>query len=780
MVDKGTVLRLDRLPFAACDATAGVENEFQVAVKGAAQDVDLPRWIESSAYYTNLLKRIERGELPPEKGQVLNRLLQTGREEIWVNSWVRFPFTLLSAEARRLLEEDLQSDKRNPALGLRSDHHRFLQRDGRGETVVRVPISYLLKLALADVMGTSPFWPKTLSRTGKSLLNHFSNDNTSPEITSFYLSSVTTTDELGQAVARETALRFLLTQLLVSYANDRFGLSDSGQEALLYAAPTTPNRQQELNSAISDSFYRELFMNPCLSGWDRGEEKQRYMQLCHEVLSRSQLNTIGELREAGILTNDLVRLPRISNTSLANNGTHISLGSTMLTGFRAAGVRTFSAAEEKNLGDLVIKIVEHFLPLFVGTLSAAPYRIPYTAFRPETVLGFLAHELDHTHLRMLWRRWQKKSDLRILGQTVSPFGPLLLDRFLERMFRLKGDFVPDFRLIDYFAALLSTDQCAAFDGSLGSADRLKRELEQQGVFDHRMGFYCLYRMREYDKSGYFGFEGRHHSLFPSLRTDLAQAVNLQLLITALAVKYIAEGRVSHEDIPDIPRVESERRQVFFDSAIGIPTFFVKQHTPNKLLRRIVARAAGVRQSRRYPGYLRVQNTEYRRALVEVIQSDGPDLIEHFDCANTIQDIRQRIDNPDTYGAAGRLLEPILSRAGAKSALDLPATEFNMQAETSYRVDVRKRYLEEGLDCLTECVQAMSSSSLCAETRRACGLLVEQQRILDKVNASRFAIVSGQASPALVRDTIVLLLLVITAEKSRSSESASIPAETACG
>jgi hypothetical protein len=31
------------------------------------------------------------------------------------------------------------------------------------------------------------------------------------------------------------------------------------------------------------------------------------------------------------------------------------------------------------------------------------------------VLGFLPHELDYTHLRMIWRRWRKKADLNFFG-----------------------------------------------------------------------------------------------------------------------------------------------------------------------------------------------------------------------------------------------------------------------------------------------------------------------------------------------------------------------------
>ncbi len=262
-------------------------------------------------------------------------------------------------------------------------------------------------------------------------MGHFSNDNTSPETFSFHVVQIRPEAGSGRALAKETAKRFLLTQLLVMYANHQFALEESGQKAILYFSPHPPVRQKQLNECISDSFYRELFMSPCLSGWDNGQEKHAYMCLCHQVLSRSQLNAVAKLREAGIITRNLVVLPNVSNISLANNGTHISIGSNKLTSSLSDQHSAFGRPHEKYLGDLVIKIVEHFLPLFVGTYSAAPYRLDFTDFHPERVLGFLPHELDYTHLRMLWRRWKKKASLKVLGQPITPFGLKSFDRVLS-------------------------------------------------------------------------------------------------------------------------------------------------------------------------------------------------------------------------------------------------------------------------------------------------------------------------------------------------------------
>ena len=173
----------------------------------------------------------------------------------------------------------------------------------------------------------------------------------------------------------------------------------------------------------------------------------------------------------GCLLTQLLVLPHTSNLSLANNGVHVSIGSTKLSRALASSASGFGPGDEKYLGDLVLKIVEHFLPLFVGTYSGAPYRLDFTDFHPERVLGFLAHELDFTHLRMLWRRWKKKARNRVLSRSLTPFGPEPLDRALKFLFSLKGDLVQDIRLLDYPVALMGTETSSALDGSPGNGRR---------------------------------------------------------------------------------------------------------------------------------------------------------------------------------------------------------------------------------------------------------------------------------------------------------------------
>jgi hypothetical protein len=682
----------DLQPFTMDDVSVGMEYELQVAVKGDHKDVDLPQAIFESRFFKNIAKRAGRGDLPPKSIEDLRGFLYHNETRVWENSWVRLRENRLGEAAKKLLSHDLLADKNKPDGPKRSDIDRFYL-TLQGETWLRLPASYLLRLALADAIGATS--PIAILKTARDILPHFLSDNTSPEILSF---TIPTGENIGNAAGRETARTFLLTQILVQYANTKLGLGESGQKCLLYNAPHAPYRQKMLNEMVPDGFYRHLFMSPCLAGWDKGEDKHRYMDLCHRTLSRSQLNTISKLKDAGIITNNLVVLPNTSNTCLANNGTHVSLGSRLLSSFAESQHSGFTPRVEKYIGDLVIKIVEHFLPLFVTTYTAAPYRLDFADFHPEKVLGFLPHELDYTHLRMIWRRWKKKAGLRFLGRSVTPFGPRTLDNIIAKVLHLQGDLVPDFRLIDYLTTLLSTESCPGLNGMPGNHIRLKQELSELGIFDQRMSIYLPYRQREFQTMGYSGFEGRSYSLFPSLQDDIAGAVNLQTLVTALAYRAIITGRVRHADIPDRPAVESERRQIFFAAAIGLPTFFVKADTGNRFLRKILGHVKNQRNSKRYKGYIRVPINEYRMALLEMIAGDGKHLIRDMGLTETIRDLRSRLDEGGTT-ALDKLINGALPGRGKKKPLSLPAATFNAATEHYYRTELKRLHTEEGLTVL---------------------------------------------------------------------------------
>jgi len=686
-------------PFTGEDTSVGMEYELQVAVEGTHKDVDLPITISSSTYYKNVVKRTERGDLDPASLDSLNDFLFDNTSRVWENSWVRFPENLLTAWTRKLLALDFQADKSAPLSRPRSDIHRF-RCIHKGEESLRLPISYLLKLSLANAISSDNMLPPVLFETGAILMSNLLSDNTSPEILSFTIPTATH-GRIGDLAAGESARTLLFSQLLVQYANKTFDLEESGQKCLLYSAPHAPSRQKQLNNIVPDGFYRHLFMSPCLSGWDRGEEKYRYMELCHKTLSRSQLNTIGKLKDAGILTNNLVVLPNTSNTCLANNGTHVSLGSRMLSSLAGDPASPFTPPVEKYFGDLVIKIVEHFLPLFVNTYSSAPYRLDFPDFHPENVLGFLPHELDYTHLRMIWRRWQKKARTRFFGKTITPFGPRWLDSALATLLHLKGDLIPDFRLIDYLVTLLSTETSPGLNGIPGNHERLKEELSEMGIFDPRMSMYLPYRQRIFATAGYAGFEGRSYSLFHNLLEDMAEAVDLQNLVTALACRYIATGRINHHDIPDRPSIESERRQIFFGSALGIPTFYIRADTSNMLMKKILRDIPSQRSSRRYKGYIRVKHDEYNLALIRLLETDAADLIDRGNLRERLASLRGRLSGAKTSTFAKIITGVTKELPGKKTPFHLSASEFNTAMERYYRTELKKRHLRESFSVLID-------------------------------------------------------------------------------
>ncbi|HZF39110.1 MAG TPA: hypothetical protein VE715_09820, partial [Blastocatellia bacterium] len=388
--------------------------------------------------------------------------------------------------------------------------------------------------------------------------------------------------------------------------------------------------------------------------------------------------------------------------------------------------------------------------------------LDFADFHPEKVLGFLPHELDYTHLRMIWRRWRRKADLKIFGCAMTPCGPSWIDRLLSALFRLKGDWVADFRLLDYLVAVMSTESSPALDGSLGAGERLKRDLADLGVFDLKMPLYLLYRLREFEVMGFTGFEGRYYSLFESLTEDMGRAVDLQALVTALAFKYQAQGKYAHVDIPDNPFVESERRQIFFGAAIGVPTFFVRRDTPNQLLRAILSRTKRTRASHRYSGYLRVQNDDYRRALLQTLLEDGADLIDMFGLRETIADLKARLDDPANRSAAGKLARGILEDTGLRSPMQMKAEEFNLQAERYYRDALRRRHIAEAFEFLIDDLRAMEkhAAQVDGAVRNALRDCLNGRGAAEMAERLRSRVVTDDATEDELRALINLMLLSV--------------------
>jgi hypothetical protein len=242
---------------------------------------------------------------------------------------------------------------------------------------------------------------------------------------------------------------------------------------------------------------------------------------------------------------------------------------------------------------------------------------------------------------------------------------------------------------------------------------------------------------------------------------MGRAADLQTLITALAYKYMAHG-AAHEHIPDSPSVESERRQIFFGAAIGLPTFFVHKNSTNAFLEKILKKTGGIRPSRRYPGYLRVQIHEYRRALIEVIREDAADLIELMDLHDTLNDLEMRINEPALHSAAGRLTTGILDEVNATSPLRVDANEFNVGAERYYRTTLRRRHLEEAFGFIEEDCSALDreQGSLDEVQRKALRVILQGQDAARFVETAKGDVLNERAEISTLKRLMNLILFKV--------------------
>jgi hypothetical protein len=276
-----------------------------------------------------------------------------------------------------------------------------------------------------------------------------------------------------------------------------------------------------------------------------------------------------------------------------------------------------------------------------------------------------------------------------------------------------------------------------------------------------MSLYLLYKLREYDAMGFSGFEGRYYSLFESFEDDMGRACSLQNFVTALAFKYIVSGELTHHNIPDDPFIESERRQIIFCAALGIPTFYVRSDTKNFFLSRILHRTSKVRNSRRYPGYVRVELSEYRKALTDTLVEDGASLIEMFGIGEIMEDLGDRVKNFEEFSVASRLIRSILNGKPKKSSLNMNSDEFNSATENYYRNELRKRHISEALSMLREDLSILDGSILSVNDlpSGALGFVLEGLKGTALIDRLRNDVLEGRASLEHLVKLIHLILVV---------------------
>jgi hypothetical protein len=181
-----------------------------------------------------------------------------------------------------------------------------------------------------------------------------------------------------------------------------------------------------------------------------------------------------------------------------------------------------------------------------------------------------------------------------------------------------------------------------------------------------------------------------------------------------------------------------------------------------LMRAILGRTKRSRVSRRYPGFVRVHNDDYRQALVQTLVEDAEDLIEMFGLRETIEDLKARLNDPANRAAGGRLLAGILSGSNRKSPMRMKAEEFNLRAEAYYREELRRKHLAEAFDFLIEDLRRLEAIGVYVDDqiKYALDACLRGQDAADFVLKTQARVINDMASEDEIRQIINLALLTI--------------------
>jgi hypothetical protein len=183
----------------------------------------------------------------------------------------------------------------------------------------------------------------------------------------------------------------------------------------------------------------------------------------------------------------------------------------------------------------------------------------------------------------------------------------------------------------------------------------------------------------------------------------------------------------------------------------------------------VKRAERVRPSRRYPGYLRVYQAEYRRALIRALREEAADLIEAFGMQETIRDLEVRLADPDGESAAGRITRMIVDELGVSSPLRAEGESFNVAAERVYRNRLRRTHLEEAFRFLDEdCVMLdAGEAGMGGACREAIRRILGQVRAVGFLAGLRRRVIEERAPAADLRRLIHLVLFTLHRDVAQS-------------
>jgi hypothetical protein len=167
----------------------------------------------------------------------------------------------------------------------------------------------------------------------------------------------------------------------------------------------------------------------------------------------------------------------------------------------------------------------------------------------------------------------------------------------------------------------------------------------------------------------------------------------------------------------------------------------------------------------------VQSADYQRALVDMIARDGADLVETMDLRDTLEDLRERLQQPNQFSAWGRLTNGILRGCRRASPLDNRAQEFNLAAERYYREQLRAKHLDEALDFLEEDLRDFVEQwEQDPEASEALAEILRGKRPLEFFSLSRSELKAGNPPGDIVR-RLIHLMLVLEYVESRCSAAA---------
>jgi hypothetical protein len=109
--------------------------------------------------------------------------------------------------------------------------------------------------------------------------------------------------------------------------------------------------------------------------------------------------------------------------------------------------------------------------------------------------------------------------------------------------------------------------------------------------------------------------------------------------------------------------------------------------------------------------VRVELSEYRKALFETLLNNGAPLIEMFGIDDTMKDMWSRLNDFDEHSVYSRLMKGIIKDKQKTSPLAINSDEFNYAAEGYYRNDLKKRHMQQALLCFGDDLRMIDKSIL---------------------------------------------------------------------